>query len=41
MTAKKGPARVAREISAGMTQAQRIAAYEFLNQVARAVRWPE
>jgi hypothetical protein len=33
-------ARVAREMSAGMTQAQRIAAHEFLVEVARHVRWP-
>ncbi len=33
-------ASVAREISAGMTQAQRTAAWEFLNAVARLVRWP-
>jgi hypothetical protein len=33
-------ARVAREMSAGMTQAQRIAAHEFLVEVARHMRWP-
>jgi hypothetical protein len=33
-------ARVAREMSARMTQAQRIAAHEFLTDVARHVRWP-
>lgn len=33
-------ARVAREMSVGMTQAQRIAAHEFLIDVARHVRWP-
>ena len=32
--------RLARELSEGMTQAERIAVHEFLNQVARAVRWP-
>ena len=33
-------ARIARELSEGMTQAERIAVHEFLNEVARAVRWP-
>jgi len=32
--------RVARELSEGMTQAERIAMNEFLDEVARAVRWP-
>jgi hypothetical protein len=32
--------RIARELSEGMTQAERIATHEFLNDVARAVRWP-
>jgi hypothetical protein len=31
---------VARELSEGMTRAERIAADEFLTDVARAVRWP-
>jgi len=31
--------RVARELSDGMTQAERIATHEFLTEVARAVRW--
>lgn len=33
-------ARLARELSEGMTQAERIAVHEFLNEVARVVRWP-
>ena len=33
-------AQVARELSEGMTQAERIATHEFLTQVASAVRWP-
>jgi hypothetical protein len=32
--------RVAHELSEGMTQAERIAAAEFLTEVASAVRWP-
>ena len=32
--------RVARELSDGMTQAERIATHEFLTEVARDVRWP-
>jgi len=32
--------RVARELSEGMTQAERIAIHEFLTEVADAVRWP-
>ena len=32
--------RVARELSEGMTQAERIAIHEFLTEVAGAVRWP-
>ena len=32
--------RVARELSEGMTQAERIAIHEFLTDVAAAVRWP-
>jgi hypothetical protein len=32
--------RIARELSEGMTRAERIAVHEFLNEVARAVRWP-
>ena len=32
--------RIARELSDGMTQAERIATHEFLTEVARAVRWP-
>jgi hypothetical protein len=31
---------VARELSEGMTRAERIAADEFLTDIARAVRWP-
>jgi hypothetical protein len=33
--------RLARELSEGMTQDERIAVHEFLNDVARTVRWPE
>lgn len=33
-------ARVARELSEGMTQSERIATHEFLTEVAKAVRWP-
>ena len=33
-------AQIARELSEGMTQAERIATHEFLTEVARAVRWP-
>jgi hypothetical protein len=33
-------ARVVREMSAGMTEAQRVAAWEFLSQVALRVRFP-
>jgi hypothetical protein len=33
-------ARIARELSEGMTQAERIATDEFLREVASAVRWP-
>jgi hypothetical protein len=33
-------ARIARELSDGMTQAGRIATYEFLSEIAKAVRWP-
>jgi hypothetical protein len=32
--------RVARELSDGMTQAERIATHEFLTEIAKAVRWP-
>jgi transcriptional regulator with XRE-family HTH domain len=32
--------RVARELSDGMTQAERIATHEFLTDIAQAVRWP-
>jgi len=32
--------RVARELSDGMTQAERIATHEFLTEIAQAVRWP-
>jgi len=32
--------RVARELSEGMTQAERIAIHQFLTEVADAVRWP-
>jgi transcriptional regulator with XRE-family HTH domain len=32
--------RVARELSAGMTRAERIAVHEFLTNVAAEVRWP-
>ncbi len=32
--------RIARELSDGMTQAERIATHKFLTEVARAVRWP-
>ena len=31
---------IARELSDGMTQAGRIATYEFLSEIAKAVRWP-
>jgi hypothetical protein len=31
--------RIARELSDGMTQAGRIATYEFLTEIAKAVRW--
>jgi hypothetical protein len=31
---------IARELSEGMTQTERIAVHEFLTEVARAVRWP-
>ncbi len=33
-------ARLAREMSEGMTQAQRVAVHEFLTKVAGKVRWP-
>jgi len=33
-------ARIARELSDGMTQAGRIATHEFLTEIAKAVRWP-
>ena len=33
-------ARVAREMSAGMTETQRVAAWEFLGKVALRVRFP-
>jgi hypothetical protein len=33
-------ARVARELSDGMTPAERIATHEFLTEIAQAVRWP-
>jgi transcriptional regulator with XRE-family HTH domain len=33
-------ARVAHELSEGMTQAERIAVHQFLTEVADAVRWP-
>lgn len=32
--------RVARELSDGMTQAERVATHEFLTEIAQAVRWP-
>jgi hypothetical protein len=32
-------ARVAQELSEGMTQSERIATHEFLTEVANAVRW--
>jgi hypothetical protein len=32
--------RIARELSEGMTQAGRVATYEFLTEIANAVRWP-
>jgi hypothetical protein len=32
--------RLARELSEGMTQSERIAVGEFLTEVANAVRWP-
>lgn len=32
-------ARIGRELSDGMTQAGRIATYEFLSEIAKAVRW--
>ena len=32
--------RIARELSDGMTQTGRIATYEFLSEIAKAVRWP-
>jgi|HubBroStandDraft_1064217.scaffolds.fasta_scaffold08721_6 hypothetical protein len=33
-------ARIVRELSEGMTQAERIATHEFLREVASALRWP-
>ena len=33
-------ARIARELSEGMTQAERIATFEFLFEIAKTVRWP-
>ena len=35
-----GAARISRELSEGMTRAERIATHELLTEVARAVRWP-
>jgi hypothetical protein len=32
--------RIARELSEGMTRAERIATHQFLTDVAAAVRWP-
>lgn len=40
-TATATAARLARELSEGMTQAERIAAHQFLNEIANNVRWPE
>ncbi|MGD0246625.1 MAG: hypothetical protein ABSB59_40720 [Streptosporangiaceae bacterium] len=32
--------RIARELSEGMTEAGRIAMHDFLNEIARSVKWP-
>ncbi len=32
--------RIARELSEGMTRAERIATHQFLTEIASAVRWP-
>jgi transcriptional regulator with XRE-family HTH domain len=33
--------RLARELSEGMTQAERVAVHQFLNEIADNVRWPD
>lgn len=37
---RRQAARIARELSEGMTQAERIAVHEFLDNIADEIRWP-